>query len=794
MAGVLVLSRRILLGGVSVAALLGRHGSASASGAPFPDRATPLPMTDVRLAPSRWADAVDTNRRYLLGLDPDRLLHNFRTQAGLQAKGAVYGGWESDTIAGHTLGHYLSALSLIHAQTGDAEARRRVDHIVAELALVQAHNGDGYVAGFTRRGKDGAIENGKLIFTEIAAGDIRSTGFDLNGAWSPLYNIHKTLAGLLDAQALCGNRQAIGVAVGLGAYLDGVFARLDDAQMQSVLSCEYGGLNESLAEIAARTGDRRWLVLAERVYDRKVLDPLGRQQDDLANIHANTQIPKLIGLARISEVAGDDRRRIAPRFFWDVVTRHHSYVIGGNADREYFSGPDSIAQHVTEQTCEHCNSYNMLKLTRQIYGWQPDGSLFDFYERTHLNHVLSAHNPRTGMFTYMTPLLSGAVRGWSTPTEDFWCCVGTGMESHAKHGDSIFWESGDTLLVNLFIPATAHWQRTNASIALDTAYPDDGAVRLHIAAMERPRRFALALRAPGWAGNGVAVAVNDAPATAERQNGYLVLRRVWRADDRVTLTLPMTLRTESPADDPHLVSVLRGPTVLAADLGPVVDDTPYAGVDPALVTTDVPGDLRQASDDPLAFVTGSAGRPGVLRFVPFHAQSERRSAVYLRCFSEAEWGVQQKQFLLEQQRQKDIAARSVDVLHLGEMQPEHDHALVADKSYPLVYRGRNGRDLRSGGFIAFRLKVRPGPMLLQYTSWGGERADGFTIRVDGAVASVQPAGTGADARFSDTTVPLAAAVTAGKTDVLVRFEGTGAKTTGPFFDIRTMAAKAGIPT
>lgn len=408
---------------------------AKARGAPLPAKAAPLPLSSVRLLPSDYATAVEVNRAYLLRLSPDRFLHNFMTFAGLPAKGEIYGGWESDTIAGHTLGHYMSALVVMYEQTGDAECRRRADYIVGELARAQAKRGTGYVGALQRKRKDGTVVDGEEIFGEVMKGDIRSGGFDLNGSWSPLYTVHKTFAGLLDVHRAWGNPQALDVAIGLGGYFERVFAALNDEQMQTLLGCEYGGLNESYAELYARTGDRRWLVVAERIYDRKVLDPLVAQQDQLANFHANTQVPKLIGLGRLYELTGKPQDAAAARFFWTTVTQHHSYVIGGNADREYFAAPDTIAAHISEQTCEHCNTYNMLKLTRQLYSWRPEGGLFDYYERAHLNHVMAAQNPKTGGFTYMTPLLTGADRGYSTNDDDaFWCCVGTGMESHAKHG------------------------------------------------------------------------------------------------------------------------------------------------------------------------------------------------------------------------------------------------------------------------------------------------------------------------------------------------------------------------
>ncbi|HWU80176.1 MAG TPA: glycoside hydrolase family 127 protein, partial [Caulobacter sp.] len=484
--------------------------------AALPAKAQPLPLSSVRLLPSPYATAVEVNRAYLLRLSPDRLLHNFMTFAGLSAKGELYGGWEADTIAGHTLGHYLTALVVTYEQTGDAECRRRADYIVAELARAQAKRGTGYVGALQRKRKDGKVVDGEEIFAEVMKGDIRSGGFDLNGSWSPLYTVHKVFAGLLDVHRGWGNQQALDVAVRLGGYFERVFAALNDEQMQTLLGCEYGGLNESFAELYARTRDRRWLVVAERLYDRKVLDPLVAQQDKLANFHANTQVPKLIGLARLYELTGKPRDADAARFFWRTVTDHHSYVIGGNADREYFSAPDTIAAHISEQTCEHCNTYNMLKLTRQLYSWRPEGGLFDYYERAHLNHVMAAQNPKTGGFTYMTPLLTGVARDFSNPADDpFWCCVGTGMESHAKHGESIFWEGEGTLLVNLYIPAEAQWKARGATLKLETRYPYEPESRLTLARLDKPGRFAIALRIPAWAGKGARVSVNGQAVSPE---------------------------------------------------------------------------------------------------------------------------------------------------------------------------------------------------------------------------------------------------------------------------------------
>lgn len=755
----------------------------------LPVSAKPLPLRAVRLNPSPYATAVEVNRVYLLRLQPDRFLHNFLKYAGLPPKAPIYGGWESDTIAGHSLGHYLSALVCTYEQTGDAACKERADYIVSELARVQAARGTGYVGALGRKRKDGTIVDGEEIFGEVMRGEIRSGGFDLNGSWSPLYTVHKVFAGLLDVHGSWGNPVALKVSIGLAEYFGRVFDALNDEQMQKLLGCEYGGLNESYAELYARTGNQRWLAISERLYDRRVLDPLEAKQDKLANFHANTQVPKLIGLARIHELTKKEAPGVAAEFFWETVTVHHSYVIGGNADREYFSAPDTIADHITEQTCEHCNTYNMLKLTRHLYSWQPDGSYFDYYERAHLNHVMAAQDPKTGGFTYMTPLMTGSRRGYSTTEDDaFWCCVGTGMESHSKHGESIFWEGEGSLLVNLYIPATADWATRKAKLRLETNYPYEPESRLTLTALAKPETFSVAMRVPGWAGGKATVKVNGKAVNAPVAKGYAIVNRRWKQGDVIAIHLPLELRLENAAGSTDTVALLRGPMVLAADLGPA--DEKWDATDPAMVGENLLAGFSPVSVEKATYASHGVLRPADLTFVPFYSQYERRSAVYFKRFTEAAWKVEENNFLAEQAKERDIAARSVDVMHLGEMQPERDHNLTSEISYPVSYRGRNGRDARSGGYFEFTMKCKPsGPLVLQATYWGDERGQHFDILVDNVKVATQTLKQDRPGKFFEVEYPLAEELTKGKSSVRVRFVPHDRSTAGPVFGVRLFTAK-----
>lgn len=778
-------SRRSLLQGVVYAPALALPRVVTATVVSAPQAAQPagsvtaFALQAVRLRPSLYLTAVESNGIYLLRLEPDRLLHNFRVSAELQPKGAVYGGWESESLAGHSLGHYLSACSLMYAQTAETQYRERVDYIVTELAECQAKQGDGYVAGFTRK-RGEVVEDGKTIFPEIESGDIRSLPFSLNGAWSPLYTLHKLFAGLLDAQEYCGNTTALQVAVGLGNYLDGVFSKLSEQQMQQMLACEYGGLNESFAQLYERTSDGRWLALARRIYDHKVLDPLSRRQDELVGLHSNTQVPKLIGVARLHEITGEASYATATQFFWQTVTRNHSYVIGGNADRESFEAP--LSQYVTEQTCEACNTYNMLKLTRHLYQRQPDAAYFDYYERAHLNHILAQHDPQTGMFAYMMPLMSGARREFSTPFDDFWCCLGTGMESHSKHGDSIYWRREDQLFVNLYIPSELTWQEQSATLAMRTDYPYTGDVVFEVTRLDQPRTFAVAFRIPGWCKKST-LKINGQVEAGERQGGYVVIRRLWSSHDRVDLHLTMPLRAESIHDDVNTVALLRGPLVMAADLGSASD--PFEGPAPVLVgatTAEVVKTMRQSMS------TGSTSQPPNLLLRPFFSQYDRRSAVYFRRLTEEQWGVLQSARMAERARQSLLDARTLDVMRFGEKQSELDHALQEGKSEAVLYRGRNGRLARGGASFEFRMRASGKPTVLQATYWGKQRNSRFRILVDGVrVASDSINGLG-PVGFVDRSYKLPEELLRGKQFVVVRFEPEENAGAGPVFECRMLPA------
>lgn len=708
--------RHLLMAGASLGLFAAAPVKASTA-----KRTEPFPLEAVTLKDSIWKRAVDRNAQYLIELEPDRFLHNFRTSAGLPPKGAVYGGWEAMGIAGHSLGHYMSACSLMLAQTHDARFRQRIDYMVDELAACQAAHGDGYVGG-TTVDRDGKTVDGKIVFEEVRAHTISSHGFDLNGGWVPLYTWHKVHQGLLDAHLYADNAKALDVAVKMSDYLIGVLGGLSDAEMQQVLACEHGGLNETFAETYARTGQKRFLAMSERLYHKAILTPLSQGRDELAGKHANTQIPKLIGLARLYEVTGETGYHDTSSFFWDTVVHHHSYVIGGNADSEHFGPADVISPFITDKTCEGCNSYNMLKLTRHLYQWVPDAKWFDYYERTHLNHIMAQQDPDTGLFVYFMPLYPGSQRVYSTKFDSFWCCVGTGMESHAKHGDSIYWRNGDTVFVNLFIPSRLNWTDKRTKIDLDTRFPDDETVTFTVNPPAHGAAFELAVRLPGWCAkprlslNGKAVAILP-------RDGYARLNRRWKTGDTVVLTLPQSLRFEATPDDARRIAYLKGPMVMAADMGAA--NTSEAPRAPVLVGNDA-----LAVVEPATLMLNA--QPQALPLKPYYAQYHRRSAAYFPLFTAEQWRTEEAAWTAKEAAQRELEARTIDDFHFGEMQPERDHGFDTDIGEVTSRAGRAGRWIMwtSGKYMAFDMKAEPGA-ILQITYWGQDTHKSFDIEVNG---------------------------------------------------------------
>ncbi len=747
-----------------------------------PLRAEPFELKDVRLLEGPFQHAQDLQGQWLLALEPDRLLAWFRKEAGLEPKAEVYGGWENRGVAGHCLGHYLSGCSLMYQATGEERFRQCVAYIVKELAACQEANGNGYVA---------AIPGGKKVFEEVSRGEIRSAGFDLNGSWVPLYTMHKLFAGLIDAYRLCDNEQALAVNRKLGDWLEKTFGGLSHEQMQKVLACEHGGMNEVLADLYAETGDERYLTLSRRFHHELVLEPLAQQVDRLNGLHANTQIPKLIGLARRYELTGDEKDRRAAAFFWDRVVNHHSYCTGGHCINEHFGPPDTLSDRLGVNTTETCNVYNMLKLTRHLFLWEADAKVADFYERALYNHILSSQHPEDGRVIYNLTLEMGGYKRYQTKFDSFTCCVGTGMENHAKYGANIYFHTDDRLYVNLFIASELDWRAKGLRLRQETRFPDEASTTLRLEC-EEPVELALCIRHPYWAEKGLAVSVNGERVSVESTpSSYAVVRRTWQDGDRIDVELPMTLRLEAMLDNPKRVAVLYGPIVLAGDLG-AVDDPEAVQPDfvPVFITEGRPVEewVTSMGDAPLVFRTQGVGRPREVTMQPFFRTHDRRYSIFWDLFTEDQWQARQAEYQARLERQRQIEAATVDFFQPGEMQPERDHNFTGQRTETGEAMGRKWRHAVDGGRFSFTMKVLPDePMHLVCTYWGSDAGGRiFDILIDGEKIATQRLENNRPGTFYDETYEIPAARTQGTSQVTVTFQAHRQSMAGGLYGARMM--------
>ncbi len=743
-------------------------------------------LEDVRLLDGPFKHAMEMDAAYLLRVEPDRLLHRYRKFAGLEPKGEIYGGWEKATISGHSLGHYLSACSMMYASTGDKRLSDRVNYIVYELQACQDAHADGYVAG---------IPNGRKVFAEVAAGDIRSKGFDLNGLWVPWYTQHKLLAGLLDTYRHCNSEKALRIAAKFADWAETTTAGLNEQQFQRMLTCEHGGINEVLAELYGITSNEKYLKLSRRFHHKAVLDPLANGVDCLPGLHANTQFPKVIGVARRYELTGDGTDHRIAEFFWDTVVGRHSYVTGGNSDHEYFGPPGKLNDRLSSDTTESCNTYNMLKLTRHLFAWHAAVRHADYYERALYNHILGSQNPDNGMMCYFVPLKSGEFKRYSTPFDTFTCCHGTGMENHAKYGDSIYWHNENALFINLFIASELRWEQKGLALRLETRYPEEDTVHLKFACKE-PVELAVRIRCPGWAKTAPALKVNGKPAdSAAKPGSYAVLARRWKDGDVIEVKIPMELRTESMPDNPKRAAIFYGPVVLAGDLraqdkpAPDVSDAKELQVS-VLVTGNRPINewLKPVSDKPLTFETTGVGRPRDVTLFAFYKMHHRRYGVYWDFFTKAQWQQRQGKYEAEERRIRKLQARSIDVMRIGEMQPERDHNLKGERTSTGESNGRKWRHATDGGWFSFEMKVLPDkPVDLLCTYWGSDAGQReFDILIDEVKIAAQRLNRNKPGSFFDVTYPVPEELTGGKDKVTVKFQAHPGRWAGGLFECRTL--------
>jgi DUF1680 family protein len=783
-----------------------------------------FPLGDVTLLDGPLKKARNLNIETLLKYDVDRLLAPYRKEAGLEPRAKTYPNW--DGLDGHVGGHYLTAMAM-NAATGNEECRRRMEYMISELQLCADANiknhpdwGKGYVGG---------MPNSERIWSNFKKGDF-GVYF---GSWAPFYNLHKMYAGLRDAWLYCGNEQAKTLFLGFCDWATDLTAGLSDAQMERMLDNEHGGINEVLADAYAITKEPKYLFAATRFSHRRLLTPMSQRQDCLDNMHANTQVPKVVGFERISELANlypmkhcwlaDNGDKIcgstnfepyheAANYFWDIVTGERSLAFGGNSRREHFPSKEACIDFVNDiDGPETCNTNNMLKLTEDMHRRNPEARYADYYELATFNHILSSQHPEHGGYVYFTSARPRHYRNYSAPNEAMWCCVGTGMENHGKYGQFIYTHVGNALYVNLFVASELNWKEKGLTLKQETAFPYAESSKITITSGKG--EFPLLVRYPGWVNPGdFKVSVNGKPVDIiSGPSSYVTINRKWKKGDVVEVTFPMHNSIKYLPNVPQYIALMHGPILLRAKTGTedlahlVADDSrfgQYASgkklpIDQAPILVngnidDIAGQIKEIEGKPLHFMleTKVVNAPAnkAYELQPFFEIHDSRYMIYWLALSEDSYKGYLDNLAKQEQERQALEARTVDKVQPGEQQPETDHKMETDRSKTGNTNDMFFRDARNGHYFSYLMQTGgETDLTLRLTFWGQDewRTCEFGIMIDDQLmCSVNNTHKWRTSQFKTEDYAIPADLLKGKTQVRVKFVAKSGKQVGEIYGVR----------
>ena len=757
-------------------------------------------LGDVTLLDGPLKKARDLNIQVLLKYDNDRLLAPYLKEAGLTPKAQSYRNW--DGLDGHVGGHYLTAMA-INAATGSKECRERMEYWISELqrcADANAKNhpewGKGYVGG---------VPGSDRIWSAYKKGNFGP----YSGAWVPYYNLHKMYAGLRDCWVYCGNEQAKQLFLGFCDWAIDLTSGLTDEQVERTLHTEHGGMNEVLADAYAITGDKKYLDVAKRFSHRRLLLPLSQRQDCLDNMHANTQVPKVVGYERISELSGDEAYHTAAAYFWDIVTGERTLAFGGNSRREHFPSKEASQDFVTDiDGPETCNTNNMLKLSEELHRRNPEACYADFYELATFNHILSSQPPEHGGYVYFTSARPRHYRNYSAPNEAMWCCVGTGMENHGKYGQFVYTHKGDNLFVNLFVSTELNWKERGIVVRQETQFPYAETSKITIA--QGKGQFTLQVRYPGWVKPGqFAVKVNGEPVSiVTGPSSYVAISRKWKKGDVVELTFPMYNSIKYLPNLPQYIALMHGPIMLAMKTGTedlvrlIADDSRFGQlavgkklpVDqaPILINNnleDIANQLVPVAGKPLHYTLTTRMENEIRNeLMPFFELHDSRYMMYWLALSENSYKGYLDNLTKQEQERQALEARTVDKVQPGEQQPESDHFMETDRSNVGNTNDVFYRDASDGHFFSYLMQTGGETELslrLKYWGVGEWKSHEFDILVDDVVVmSVNNTGKYRISEFKYETYPIPAELLKGKKQVRVKFVAKPRKQIGEIYEVR----------
>lgn len=762
-----------------------------------------FPLGDITLLDGPLKHARDLNVQVLLKYDCDRMLAPYRKEAGLQPRKPSYPNW--DGLDGHVGGHYLSALA-INAATGNEECRKRMEYMISELQLVLDANNqrpDAWCHNYI-----GGVPNSAKMWTAFSKGDFGP----YFGTWAPFYNIHKMYAGLRDAWLYCGNEQAKNLFLKFCDWAVDITRDLSDEQMEKMLGNEHGGMNEVLADAYAITGEQKYLDCARRFSHRMLLVPLENGKDCLDNMHANTQIPKVIGYQRIAELAHDVQYHNASEYFWEIVTRQRSLALGGNSRREHFPTKETCIDYINDiDGPESCNTYNMLKLTEDLNRVKPDGMYGDFYETAMFNHILSTQHPQHGGYVYFTSARPRHYRNYSAPNKAMWCCVGTGMENHGKYGQFVWTHDkgvkaeDDALYVNLFVASELNWKDRKMVIRQQTAFPYAETSVVEVA--KGKGTFILKVRKPSWCENFTVKGVGF-DADSYEENGFVCMKRKWKKGDQVKISMPMHAYIKPMINVPQYVAIMYGPILLGMKTGTedmrslIADDSrfgQYAGgmklpLDKAPILlpkhqNDIAKDLKPIPGKPLHFKLATHMENAIEgELQPFFEIHDSRYMMYWLALGENDYKAYMQKLADEEKARQALETRTVDKVNPGEQQPETDHNMEADVTERGNTEGVFFRDAKDGHFFSYLMQTKGETNLsLQLKFWGQDewRTSEFDIYVnDKLLCSVNNSHRWRTTQFKTVDYAIPSEFVKGKKEIRVKFVAHKGKQVGQIYGVR----------
>lgn len=762
-----------------------------------------FPLGDITLLDGPLKHARDLNVQVLLKYDCDRMLAPYRKEAGLQPRKPSYPNW--DGLDGHVGGHYLSALA-INAATGNEECRKRMEYMISELQLVLDANNQRHDAWC--HNYIGGVPNSAKMWTAFSKGDFGP----YFGTWAPFYNIHKMYAGLRDAWLYCGNEQAKNLFLKFCDWAVDITHDLSDGQMEKMLGNEHGGMNEVLADAYAITGEQKYLNCARRFSHKLLLVPMEEGKDCLDNMHANTQIPKVIGYQRIAELAHDVQYHNASEYFWEIVTRQRSLALGGNSRREHFPTKETCIDYINDiDGPESCNTYNMLKLTEDLNRVKPDGMYGDFYETAMFNHILSTQHPQHGGYVYFTSARPRHYRNYSAPNKAMWCCVGTGMENHGKYGQFVWTHDkgvkaeDDALYVNLFVASELNWKDRKMVIRQQTAFPYAETSVVEVA--KGKGTFILKVRKPSWCENFTVKGVGFDAASYE-ENGFVCMKRKWKKGDQVKISMPMHAYIKPMINVPQYVAIMYGPILLGMKTGTedmrslIADDSrfgQYAGgkklaLDEAPILLpkhldDIAKNLKPVPGKPLHFKLATHMEntiDGELQ--PFFEIHDSRYMMYWLALGENDYKAYMQKLADEEKARQALEARTVDKVNPGEQQPETDHRMETDDSNKGNTEGIFFRDAKDGHYFSYLMQTKGETNLsLQLKFWGQDewRTSEFDIYVnDKLLCSVNNSHRWRTTQFKTVDYVIPSEFVKGKKEIRVKFVAHKGKQVGQIYGVR----------